>query len=106
VLYGSERRLAGRQTTALRDCPPTIRVPSKGGARTLFRDAPFQAVAIRQAIRALNGYAPRAIHHMPSEIEISSDRGSKLRGMKLSASHRRAIKIGIAKAKARKAGAN
>jgi hypothetical protein len=41
---------------------------------------------------------------MPSEIEISSDRGSKLRGRKLSASHRRAIKIGIAKAKARKAG--
>jgi hypothetical protein len=60
---------------------------------------------IRQAIRALNGYAPRAINHnMPSEIEISSDRGSELRGRKLSASHRRAIKIGIAKAKARKAG--
>jgi hypothetical protein len=57
---------------------------------------------IRQAIRALNGYALRAINHMPSEI--SSDRGSKLRGRKLSASHRRAIKIGIAKAKARKAG--
>jgi hypothetical protein len=59
---------------------------------------------IRQAIRALNGYAPRAINHMPSEIEISSDRGSKLRGRKLSAAHRRAIKVGIAKAKARKAG--
>lgn len=58
---------------------------------------------IRQAIRALNGYAPRAINHMPSEIEVIS-RGSKLRGRKLSASHRRAIKIGIAKAKARKAG--
>jgi hypothetical protein len=52
----------------------------------------------------LNGYEPRAINHVPSEIEISSDRGSKLRGRKLSASHRRAIKIGIAKAKARKAG--
>ena len=54
---------------------------------------------IRQAIRALNGYAPRAINHMPSEIEISSDRGSKLRGRKLSASHRAAIKAGIARAK-------
>ena len=59
---------------------------------------------IRQAIRALNGYAPRAINHTPSEIEISGDRGSKLRGRKLSAAHRRAIKVGIAKAKARKAG--
>ena len=52
----------------------------------------------------MNGYAPRAINHMPSEIEISGNGGSKLRGRKLSASHRRAIKIGIAKAKARKAG--
>jgi hypothetical protein len=54
---------------------------------------------IRQAIRALNGYAPRAINHMPSEIESSSDRGSKLKGRKLSAAHRAAIKAGIAKAK-------
>jgi len=54
---------------------------------------------IRQAIRALNGYAPRAINHMPSEIEISSDRGNKLRGRKLSAAHRAAIKAGIARAK-------
>jgi hypothetical protein len=61
-----------------------------------------QLGGIRQAIRALNGYAPRAINHMSSEI--SSDSGSKLRGRKLSASHRRAIKVGIAKAKARKAG--
>ena len=52
---------------------------------------------IRQAIRALNGYAPRAINHMPSEI--SSDRRSKLRGRKLSAAHRAAIKSGIARAK-------
>ena len=66
---------------------------------------------IRQAIRALNGYAPRAINHTPrainhtpSEIETSSDGGSKLRGRKLSAAHRRAIKLGIQKAKARKAG--
>jgi len=59
---------------------------------------------IRRAIRALNGYAPRAINHMPSEIEISSDRGSKLKGKKLSAAHRRAIALGIAKSKARKAG--
>jgi hypothetical protein len=58
---------------------------------------------IRQAIRALNGYAPRATNRMPSEIE-SSDHGGKLRGKKLSASHRRAIKVGIAKSKARKAG--
>ena len=60
---------------------------------------------IRQAIRALNGYAPRAVNHTPSEIEISSGGGSKLRGRKLSAAHRRAIKLGIQKAKARKAGA-
>jgi hypothetical protein len=61
---------------------------------------------IRQAIRALNGYAPLAINHMPNEIEISSDRGSKLRGRKLSAAHRLAIKQGIARKKAfaRKAG--
>ena len=59
---------------------------------------------IRQAIRALNGYAPREINHTPREIEISSDHGSKLRGRKLSAAHRRAIKLGIQKAKARKAG--
>jgi hypothetical protein len=64
-----------------------------------------QLGGIRQAIRALNGYAPRAINHMPSEIAISSDRGGKLRGRKLSAAHRRAIKLGIQKAKARKAGA-
>jgi hypothetical protein len=55
------------------------------------------------AIHALNGHVPRAISHMPSEI--STDRGSKLRGRKLSAAHRRAIKLGIQKAKARKAGA-
>ena len=60
---------------------------------------------IKRAIQALNGYAPRAIKNMPSEIEISSDRGSKLRGRKLSAAHRRAIQLGIQKAKARKAGA-
>jgi len=60
---------------------------------------------IRQAIRALNGYAPRAINHnMPNEIEISSDRGHNLKGRKLSPAHVRAIKMGIAKAKARKAG--
>jgi len=63
-----------------------------------------QLGGIRQAIRALNGYAPRAINHTPSEVEISSDGGSKLRGRKLSAAHRRAIKLGIQKAKARKAG--
>ena len=57
---------------------------------------------IRQAIRALNGSAPRAINHMPSEIEISSDGGSKLRGRKLSAAHRAAIKAGIARAKKKK----
>ena len=57
---------------------------------------------IRQAIRALNGYAPRAVNHMPTEI--SSDGGSKLKGKKLSAAHRRAIALGIAKSKARKAG--
>jgi hypothetical protein len=51
---------------------------------------------IRQAIRALNGYAPRAINHMP-KIAISTDRGSKLRGRKLSAAHRAAIKAGIAR---------
>jgi hypothetical protein len=47
---------------------------------------------IRQAIHALND------HHEPS------DRVSKLKGRKLSAAHRRAIKAGIArrKAKARK----
>jgi hypothetical protein len=49
---------------------------------------------IRHAIRALSGYAPRAINHMSSEIRGNG--GSKLRGRKLSASHRRAIKIGIA----------
>jgi len=63
-----------------------------------------QLDGLHNAIRALNGYAPRAINHMPREIEISSDRGSKLQGRKLSAAHRRAIKVGIAKAKARKAG--
>ena len=52
---------------------------------------------IRQAIRALNGHAPRAVNHTPSEI--SSDPGSKLRGRKLSAAHRAAIKAGIARAK-------
>jgi hypothetical protein len=64
-----------------------------------------QLGGIKRAIQALNGYAPRAVDHMPSEIEISGDRGSKLRGRKLSAAHRRAIKLGIQKAKARKAGA-
>jgi hypothetical protein len=56
-----------------------------------------QLGGIRQAILALNG-------HALSGRVMSSDRGSKLKGRKLSASHRRAIKVGIAKAKARKAG--
>jgi hypothetical protein len=51
---------------------------------------------IRQAIHALNG---SAVSHV-----VSSERGSKLKGRKLSAAHRRAIKLGIQKAKARKAG--
>ena len=51
---------------------------------------------IKQAIHALNGHT--------SDGSIGSDRGSKLKGKKLSAAHRRAIKVGIAKAKARKAG--
>jgi hypothetical protein len=55
------------------------------------------------ALHALNGHVPRALHNMPSEITISTG-GHKLKGRKLSAAHRRAIKIGIAKAKARKAG--
>jgi hypothetical protein len=52
---------------------------------------------IRQAILALNGHA--SVSHV-----VSSERGSKLKGRKLSAAHRRAIKVGIAKSKARKAG--
>jgi hypothetical protein len=51
---------------------------------------------IRQAIHALNGHT--------SVGSSGSDRSSKLKGRKLSAAHRRAIKIGIAKSKARKAG--
>jgi hypothetical protein len=51
---------------------------------------------IREAIHALNGHT--------SDGSSGSDRGSKLKGKKLSAAHRRAIKIGIAKSKARKAG--
>jgi hypothetical protein len=52
---------------------------------------------LRQAISALNGHF---------DGQPSSDRGSKLRGKKLSAAHRRAIKAGIARKKAfaRKAG--
>jgi hypothetical protein len=56
-----------------------------------------QLGGIRQAILALNG-------HASSSRVVSSDRGSKLKGRKLSAAHRRAIKVGIAKSKARKAG--
>jgi hypothetical protein len=55
-----------------------------------------QLSGIRQAIHALNGHT--------SDGSSGSDRGSKLKGKKLSAAHRTAIKVGIAKAKARKAG--
>jgi hypothetical protein len=59
-----------------------------------------QLGGIRQAILALNGHASNSNH----TISNGSDRGSKLKGRKLSAAHRRAIKVGIAKSKARKAG--
>jgi hypothetical protein len=49
---------------------------------------------IRAAIHALSGNSSKP----------HTSRGNKLRGRKLSAAHRRAIKVGIAKAKARKAG--
>jgi hypothetical protein len=56
---------------------------------------------LRQAISALNGHLDGHLDGQPS-----GDRGSKLRGKKLSAAHRRAIKAGIARKKAfaRKAG--
>ena len=60
---------------------------------------------IRQAIHALNGHWNGQIKHSEIEIEIGSDRGHKLKGRKLSLKHRRAIALGIAKSKARKAGA-
>jgi hypothetical protein len=56
-----------------------------------------QLRGVRAAIHALNGNAV-------SSRVVSSERGSTLKGRKLSAAHRRAIKVGIAKAKARKAG--
>jgi hypothetical protein len=62
--------------------------------RTEERKLEVQLGGIRGAIQALNG-------HVTSD---SSDRGSKLKGKKLSAAHRRAIALGIAKSKARKAG--
>jgi len=49
---------------------------------------------LRAAIHALSGNSSKP----------HTDRGNKLRGRKLSAAHVRAIKMGIAKAKARKAG--
>jgi hypothetical protein len=49
---------------------------------------------LRAALHALSGNSSKP----------NADRGNKLRGRKLSAAHRAAIKIGIAKAKARKAG--
>jgi hypothetical protein len=49
---------------------------------------------LRAAIHALSGNSSKP----------NADRGNKLRGRKLSAAHRRAIKLGIQKAKARKAG--
>jgi hypothetical protein len=52
-----------------------------------------QVGGIRRAILALNGHTS------------DGSSGSRLKGKKLSAAHRRAIKVGIAKAKARKAGA-
>jgi hypothetical protein len=54
---------------------------------------------IRQAIHALNGTGSTSVRSMASKV-----RGHKLKGRKLSAAHVRAIKMGIAKAKARKAG--
>jgi hypothetical protein len=56
----------------------------------------MQLGGIKQAIHALSGHT--------SDGSSGSDRGSKLKGKKLSAAHRRAIKVGIAKSKARKAG--
>ena len=58
-----------------------------------------QLGGIKQAILALNGLA--SVSHV-----VSSERGSKLKGRKLSAAHRLAIKQGIARRKAfaRKAG--
>jgi hypothetical protein len=63
--------------------------------RTEERKLEAQLGGIRGAIQALNG-------HVTSDN--GSDRGSKLKGKKLSAGHRRAIALGIAKSKARKAG--
>jgi hypothetical protein len=57
-----------------------------------------QLGGIRQAILALNGTGSTS-GSMASKV-----RGHKLKGRKLSAAHVRAIKMGIAKAKARKAG--
>lgn len=58
-----------------------------------------QLGGIRQAIRALNGTGSTGARSMASKVG-----GHKLKGRKLSAAHVRAIKVGIAKAKARKAG--
>jgi hypothetical protein len=51
-----------------------------------------QLGGIKQAILALNGHASASV--------VSSERGSKLKGKKLSAAHRLAIKRGIARKKA------
>jgi hypothetical protein len=66
--------------------------------RSEARKLETQLGGIKQAIHALNGYTSNGDH------SSGSDRGSKLKGKKLSAAHRRAIKVGIAKSKARKAG--
>ena len=58
----------------------------------------MQLGGIRQAIHALNGHTSNGDH------SSGSGRGTKLKGRKLSAAHRKAIKAGIAKSKARKAG--
>jgi hypothetical protein len=60
--------------------------------RTEERKLEAQLGGIRGAIQALNG------HREPSR------RGSKLKGRKLSAAHRKSISDGIRKAKLRKAG--
>lgn len=65
--------------------------------RSEERKLETQLGGIKGAILALNGHAS------VSRV-VSSAGGHKLKGRKLSAAHVRAIKLGIAKAKARKAG--